>query len=47
LTFVTCGILFFIPMLVWLVPLIFGIIGGIKANEGVLYRYPMSYSFSK
>lgn len=47
LTAITCGILFFVPMLVWLVPLIFGIIGGVKANEGVLYRYPMSYSFIK
>ena len=47
LTFVTCGVLFFVPMLVWLVPLIFGIIGGVKANDGVLYRYPMSYSFTK
>ncbi|KKJ99211.1 hypothetical protein LQ51_23690 [Micromonospora sp. HK10] len=47
LTLITCGILFFIPMLVWIVPLIFGIIAGVKANEGVLYRYPMSYSFTK
>ncbi len=46
-TVITCGILFFVPMLVWLVPLIFGIIGGIKANEGVLYRYPMTYNFIK
>ncbi|MFG1776925.1 DUF4870 domain-containing protein [Micromonospora sp. NPDC049048] len=44
---ITCGVLFFVPMLVWLVPLIFGIIGGVKANEGVLYRYPMTYAFTK
>ncbi|MGN9768695.1 DUF4870 domain-containing protein [Micromonospora sp. SD12] len=46
-TLITCGVLFFVPMLVWLVPLIFGIIGGVKANEGVLYRYPMTYSFTR
>lgn len=44
---ITCGILFFVPLLVWLVPVIFGIIAGVKANEGQLYRYPMSYSFVK
>ncbi|GAB3158978.1 hypothetical protein GCM10027290_63170 [Micromonospora sonneratiae] len=44
---VTCGILFFVPMLVFLVPVIFGIIGGVKANEGLLYRYPMTYNFVK
>ncbi|MEU4774805.1 DUF4870 domain-containing protein [Micromonospora sp. NPDC023644] len=46
-TLVTCGVLFFVPMLVWLVPLIFGIVGGVKANEGVLYRYPMTYGFTR
>lgn len=46
-TLITCGVLFFVPMLVWLVPLIFGVIGGLKANEGVLYRYPLTYTFTK
>jgi uncharacterized Tic20 family protein len=36
-------VLFAVP----LVPIIFGIIGGIKANEGQLYRYPMSVSWIK
>jgi uncharacterized Tic20 family protein len=44
---ITCGVLFFVPMLIWLVPVIFGIIGGVKANEGQLYRYPASYTFVK
>jgi len=44
---VTCFILFFVPMIVWLVPIIFGIIAGIKANEGQLYRYPMSINMIK
>ncbi|MEV4757950.1 DUF4870 domain-containing protein [Micromonospora sp. NPDC049559] len=47
LTAVTCGILFFIPAIIWVVPVIFGIIGGVKANDGQLYRYPMTYNFAK
>jgi uncharacterized Tic20 family protein len=47
LAIVTCGFLFFVPMLVWLVPLIFGIIGGVKANNGEFYRYPMSIQMIK
>jgi len=42
LTAVTCGILFFVPLLIMLVPLIFGIIGGVKALNGEPYRYPMA-----
>ncbi|GAB3860235.1 hypothetical protein GCM10029963_62760 [Micromonospora andamanensis] len=44
---ITCGILFFAPIIAGIVPVIFGIIGGVKANDGVLYQYPMSYSFVK
>ncbi|WP_233514053.1 DUF4870 domain-containing protein, partial [Micromonospora craterilacus] len=47
LTAITCGILFFVPMIVWVVPVIFGIIAGVKANDGTLYAYPMSYAFVK
>ena len=47
LTTVTCGILFFVPLLAMLVPIIFGIIGGVKANEGVLYRYPATVTIVK
>ncbi|MEV1288867.1 DUF4870 domain-containing protein [Micromonospora sp. NPDC049679] len=39
-----------IPMVLFLVPLvpiIFGIIGGVRANEGQLYRYPMTVSWIK
>lgn len=45
LALVTCGILSFVPLLAGLVPVIFGIIGGVKANEGQLYRYPLTYNF--
>jgi uncharacterized protein len=41
------GILFFLPFLVWLVIVIFSIIGGMQANEGKLYKYPMSIRLIK
>ncbi|WP_239152333.1 DUF4870 domain-containing protein [Virgisporangium aurantiacum] len=47
LAIVTCGVLFFVPMLVFLVPLIFGIIGGIKATNGEYYQYPMAIPMIK
>jgi uncharacterized protein len=47
LAVVTCGLLFFVPMLVFLVPLIFGIIGGIKATNGEFYQYPMAIPMIK
>jgi uncharacterized Tic20 family protein len=47
LAIITCGVLFFVPIIVGLVPLIFGIIAGVKANEGQLYRYPMTVNIIK
>ncbi|MEU7870996.1 DUF4870 domain-containing protein [Dactylosporangium sp. NPDC049140] len=41
------GILFFLPLLVWIVPVVFAIIGGMKATNGELYRYPMSIRMIK
>ena len=38
----SCGILFFLPGLPFVLQLIFGIIGGMKANEGEWYRYPFN-----
>jgi uncharacterized Tic20 family protein len=32
---------------VWIVGLIFGIMGAMKANEGVAYRYPINIRFIK
>ena len=43
----TFGVLFFLPMLTWLVVVIFSIIAGMKANEGVVYRYPMTWRLVK
>lgn len=41
------GLLFFLPFITWLVVVIFSILGGIKANEGHLYRYPMTFRLVK
>ena len=39
----TAGILFFLPTITWIVVIVFSILGGIKANEGEVYHYPMSW----
>jgi uncharacterized protein len=41
------GILWLLHIAVWLVGVIFGIIAGVKANEGTLYKYPFSFPFIK
>ena len=41
------GLLFFLPMLTWLVVIVFSILAGLKANEGELYRYPMTWRLVK
>jgi hypothetical protein len=43
----TFGVLFFLPMVTWLVVVIFSVIAGMKANEGQLYRYPMTWRIVK
>jgi uncharacterized protein len=43
----TFGILFFLPLATWVVVIVFSIIAGMKANEGILYRYPMSIRMVK
>jgi uncharacterized Tic20 family protein len=43
----TLGILFFLPLVTWLVVIIFSIVAGMKANEGVLYHYPMTWRIVK
>jgi uncharacterized Tic20 family protein len=43
----TVGILFFLPFVAWVVVVVFGIIGGLRANEGQLYHYPMSVRLIK
>ncbi len=45
LMFITIGILFILPLAVGLVGIIFPIIAGIKANEGKIWTYPLSFKF--
>jgi uncharacterized Tic20 family protein len=47
LTGITCGLLFFIPLLLALVPIVLGIVAGLKANQDQLYPYPMTRTFKK
>jgi uncharacterized Tic20 family protein len=46
-TLITLGLLFFVPMLVALANLILCILAGVKANEGVAYRYPFALRLIK
>jgi uncharacterized Tic20 family protein len=41
----TCGLLFFLPIIPFVLQLIFGVIAGMKANEGEYYRYPVNIRF--
>jgi len=41
------GILFFLPIITWVVVIVFSIIGGMRANEGTLYHYPMTFRLVK
>jgi uncharacterized protein len=47
LIFCSFGILFFLPFVTWIIIIVFSIIAGMKANEGVLYRYPMNIRMVK
>ena len=47
LTVVSCGFLFFMPLVPVVLQLIFGIIGATKANDGIAYRYPLNIRFIK
>lgn len=47
LAFITFGLTFLLPMLVWVAGVIFGILGAMAANKGELYRYPVSLRLVK
>jgi uncharacterized Tic20 family protein len=36
------GFLWFLPLVVWFVMIVFSVIGAVRANEGHLYRYPVA-----
>ena len=40
---VTLGLLSFLPFLVWVVNIIFCVLGGVAANRGERYRYPFAW----
>lgn len=43
ITIISCGVLFPIVFIPLVLQVVFSIIAGIKANEGVWYRYPLIY----
>lgn len=45
--YVLICILFWVPWILSIVALILGIVGGVKANEGVAYRYPFNFRLIK
>lgn len=47
LTVVSCGFLFFLPLVPAILALVFGIMGTIAANNGERYRYPMNIRLIK
>jgi uncharacterized Tic20 family protein len=47
LSVVTCGVGGFLLPLLWVLSAVFGIMGGLKANEGVAYRYPFAVRLIK
>lgn len=44
---VTCGIGGLLFPLLWLASIVLGIMGGMKANEGIAYRYPFAIRLVK
>jgi hypothetical protein len=47
LGFCSFGILAVLVFVPWLVIIVFSVIAGIKANDGVLYRYPATWRVVK
>lgn len=43
----TLGILAFLPGIAWIIVIVFSIMAGLKANEGQLYHYPMTWRLVK
>ncbi|WP_033340056.1 DUF4870 domain-containing protein [Catenuloplanes japonicus] len=47
LSICSLGILSFLPFIVWIVVLVFGILATIKVNDGEWYTYPVTYRIVK
>ena len=43
----SCGFLFFLPMITYVVGLVLGIMGAVEANQAKWYRYPFNIRFIK
>jgi uncharacterized Tic20 family protein len=41
------GLLGLVQAAVWVLGVVFGIIGGLRANDGQVYKYPLSYPIMK
>jgi uncharacterized Tic20 family protein len=47
LPLVCTGVLFFVPIVIVILGVVFGVIGGVKANSGIYYRYPWAIRLIK
>lgn len=47
LTGVTFGILFFLPVVLGILNIVFSILGAVAANRGEVYKYPLTIAFIK
>ena len=47
LTIISLGLLFFLPLAVWVLSIIFSIIAAVAANRGEVYKYPLTINFIK
>jgi uncharacterized Tic20 family protein len=41
------GIIYFLPLILWLLNVLFSILGGVKVQQGGSYRYPVNFRFIK
>ena len=46
IAFLSCGFIFFAPLVPYALQLIFGIMGAVSASKGESYRYPMTIRFA-
>jgi uncharacterized Tic20 family protein len=41
------GLFYFLPLVLWVLNVVFSIIGGVRVQQGGSYRYPISFRFIK
>ena len=42
ITGISCGFLFFVAFIPWVLQVVLGIMGAVEANKGTYYRYPLT-----